>query len=62
MSVFLVSLIIAIFILAHQTMMEPSHLHLVRYLTKGLLAVALVTLVLFFASGMYEERILYAYK
>ncbi|KAG7535899.1 hypothetical protein FFLO_03645 [Filobasidium floriforme] len=59
---FLVTLVISIVFLAHRAMFKPSELHLVRYLTKGLLAVALVTLVLFFASGMYQERIAYANK
>ena len=44
------------------TLPAAPQLHLLNSLLKALLAVALVTLVLFFASGMYQERIAYANK
>lgn len=43
-------------------LLTSTQLAHVRYLAQGFLAVALVTLVLFFASGMYQERIGYANK
>lgn len=73
-SVFLAVLVGFIVLLAHRLVFEPPEVSrsrgrdqtdrvqhtFWRYLAQGTLAVALVTLVLFFASGMYEERIRYA--
>ncbi|KAI5448989.1 hypothetical protein NCC49_005699 [Naganishia albida] len=59
---FLVVLILTIIFLANKILFQPPQLAHVRYLAQGFLAVALVTLVLFFASGMYQERIGYANK
>lgn len=39
---------------------EMTEVHIHPYFTLGLLSVSVTTLVLFFASGMYSERIAYA--
>lgn len=39
---------------------EMAEVHVHRYFTLGLLSVSVTTLVLFFASGMYSEKIAYA--
>jgi hypothetical protein len=39
---------------------EMAHIHVHPYLTLGLLSVSVTTLVLFFASGLYSEKIAYA--
>ncbi|GHJ89600.1 hypothetical protein NliqN6_6002 [Naganishia liquefaciens] len=57
---FLIVLIGAIVFLANKIVFGTFELPLSRYFSQALLAVALVTLVLFFASGMYQERIGYA--
>lgn len=61
-TVFLFALVASIIFLAYRALFEPSSFPPVRYANQGLLAVLLVTLVLFFASGMYQERIRYANK
>ena len=39
---------------------EMAEVHVHPYFTLGLLSVSVTTLVLFFASGMYSEKIAYA--
>lgn len=39
---------------------ETANIHVHPYLTLGLLSVSVTTLVLFFVSGMYSEKIAYA--
>ena len=39
---------------------ETAEIHIHPYFTLGLLSVSVTTLVLFFASGMYSEKIAYA--
>jgi len=39
---------------------ETAEVHIHPYFTLGLLSVSVTTLVLFFASGMYSEKIAYA--
>ena len=39
---------------------EMTDVHVHRYFTLGLLSVSVTTLLLFFASGMYYEKIAYA--
>lgn len=59
---FLLSLILSIFVLSYRVLLAPSPYKLVQYATLGLLLIAIVTLILFFATGVYSEKIAYAYK
>ncbi|ORY89401.1 Spo7-like protein-domain-containing protein [Leucosporidium creatinivorum] len=59
---FLISLIIFIVYLGYTVLILPSIYSLVHYGNVALLLVSLVTLGLFFATGMYSEKIAYAYK
>lgn len=47
-------------ILPQQNTVAIEELHVHPYVASGLLFVAVTTLVLFFASGMYSEKIAYA--
>ncbi|KDE09279.1 hypothetical protein MVLG_00597 [Microbotryum lychnidis-dioicae p1A1 Lamole] len=59
---FLISLALLIVHFAYNVFVRPSIYSLVHYLNVALLLVSLVTLVLFFATGMYSEKIAYAYR
>ncbi|SCV72163.1 BQ2448_4857 [Microbotryum intermedium] len=59
---FLISLALLILHFAYKVFVLPSIYSLVHYLNVALLLVSLVTLVLFFATGMYSEKIAYAYR
>lgn len=43
-----------------EALAEDENIELHPYVAKGLLFVAITTLLLFFASGLYEEKIAYA--
>ncbi|KAL7414755.1 Spo7-like protein-domain-containing protein [Mrakia frigida] len=58
--VFLAILLVTIVVLTHKSFLRPSPTPSLHYLHLSLLPVAVVTLLLFFASGMYAERIGYA--
>ncbi|KAL8278245.1 hypothetical protein RQP46_009418 [Phenoliferia psychrophenolica] len=59
---FLLSLVAIILYLAYTVFIIPSIYSLVHYGNVAFLLVSLMTLVLFFATGMYSEKITYAYK
>ncbi|KAM0752325.1 hypothetical protein T439DRAFT_205579 [Meredithblackwellia eburnea MCA 4105] len=59
---FLFSLVLIILYLAYSVFVIPSIYSLVHYGNVTMFLVSLVTLVLFFATGMYNEKITYAYK
>ncbi|GAA6011959.1 hypothetical protein JCM11491_000117 [Sporobolomyces phaffii] len=59
---FLMSLIAVILYLAYLVLVQPSIYSLVHYSNVACLLVAATTLVLFFATGMYTDKIAYAYK
>ncbi|GAA6007016.1 hypothetical protein JCM10207_009171 [Rhodosporidiobolus poonsookiae] len=59
---FLITLIAVIVYLAYLVFIVPSIYSLVHYGNVAMLLVAGTTLVLFFATGMYAEKIAYAYK
>lgn len=59
---FLFSLIIATFLLAYKSFVAVSPYKVFHYSYVGLLLVAITTLILFFATGMYTDQIAYAYK
>ncbi|GAA5978163.1 hypothetical protein JCM5350_007418 [Sporobolomyces pararoseus] len=59
---FLLSLIAVILYLAYIVFLQPSIYSLVHYSNVACLLVAATTLVLFFATGMYSDKIAYAYK
>jgi uncharacterized membrane protein len=54
---FLGVLVAAIAVLAYLVSCDPSNV-----VNAGLLLISLVTLLLFFATGVYSEKIAYAYK
>jgi hypothetical protein len=68
--VFLASLLLMIALLSSEILLPPSYsflffpyvhfAHLHPHVVEGLLFVSVTTLVLFFASGMYQEKIEYA--
>jgi integral membrane sensor domain MASE1 len=68
--VFLASLLLTIALLSSEILLPSSHsflffpyvhfAHLHPHVVEGLLFVSVTTLVLFFASGMYQEKIEYA--
>nr|AOR51705.1 sporulation-specific protein spo7 [Phaffia rhodozyma] len=58
--IFLAILVVSILVLVHKSFLQPSPTPSLHYLHLSLLPVAVVTLLLFFASGMYAERIGYA--
>ncbi|KAH9809050.1 Spo7-like protein-domain-containing protein [Melampsora americana] len=59
---FLFSLIIVTILLAYKSFVAVSPYKLFHYSYVGLLLVAITTLILFFATGMYTDQIAYAYK
>ncbi|GAA5925818.1 uncharacterized protein JCM15063_005128 [Sporobolomyces koalae] len=59
---FLVSLVAVIAYLAYFVLLQPSIYSLVHYSNVACLLVAATTLVLFFATGMYSDKIAYAYR
>ncbi|EGG06023.1 uncharacterized protein MELLADRAFT_116661 [Melampsora larici-populina 98AG31] len=59
---FLFSLIIVTFLLAYKSFVAVSPYKVFHYSYVGLLLVAITTLILFFATGMYTDQIAYAYK
>ncbi|GAA6064474.1 hypothetical protein JCM10212_001823 [Sporobolomyces blumeae] len=59
---FLFSLTSVIVYLAYLVFVQPSIYSLVHYSNVACLLVAATTLVLFFVTGMYSEKIAYAYK
>ncbi|GAA5996503.1 uncharacterized protein JCM10292_003013 [Rhodotorula paludigena] len=59
---FLLSLVGVIAYLAYNVFVLPSIYSLVHYGNVAMLLVAVTTLVLFFATGMYSEKIAYAHK
>ncbi|GAA5917278.1 hypothetical protein JCM5296_004843 [Sporobolomyces johnsonii] len=59
---FLISLVAVIAYLGYIVFVRPSIYSLVHYGNVALLLVALTTLILFFATGMYSEKIAYAHK
>lgn len=59
---FLLSLILSIALLSYKTFIYPSPYTLFQFLNSGLLLIGIVTLILFFATGVYSEKIAYAYK
>ncbi|TNY18503.1 hypothetical protein DMC30DRAFT_426378 [Rhodotorula diobovata] len=59
---FLFTLVAVIAYLAYVVFVLPSIYSLVHYGNVALLLVAVTTLVLFFATGMYSEKIAYAHK
>ncbi|KAL7005905.1 hypothetical protein EMMF5_004446 [Cystobasidiomycetes sp. EMM_F5] len=59
---FLLSLVLSTVTLAYKVVLAPSPYNAVQFALSGLLLVAIVTLVLFFATGVYSEKIAYAYK
>ncbi|GAA5874620.1 hypothetical protein JCM16303_002926 [Sporobolomyces ruberrimus] len=59
---FLVSLVAVILYLAYLVLVHPSIYSLVHYSNVACLLVAATTLILFFATGMYSDKIAYAYK
>ncbi|KAK4054486.1 hypothetical protein OIV83_000980 [Microbotryomycetes sp. JL201] len=61
-SAFLVALILLIGYLSYTVWILPSIYSLVHYANVTVLLISVVTLVLFFATGLYGEKIAYAYK
>lgn len=59
---FLLSLVLSILLLSYRVFLIPSSNSLVQSANSALLLVGGVTLVLFFATGVYSEKIAYAYK
>lgn len=59
---FLISLVLSTLLLAYKVFLRPSPYTFIQFILYGLLLVALVTLILFFATGVYSEKIAYAYK
>lgn len=59
---FLVSLVLSTLFLAYRVFLAPSPYTFVQFFNSGLLLIGLVTLILFFATGVYSEKIVYAYK
>ena len=59
---FLTSLVLSTLLLAYKVLLRPSPYTLIQFILYGLLLVALVTLILFFATGVYSEKIAYAHK
>lgn len=59
---FLASLVASILVLAYWVALSPPKHKLVQFANLGLLLIGIVTLILFFATGVYSEKIAYAYK
>ncbi|GFZ48356.1 hypothetical protein JCM24511_06104 [Saitozyma sp. JCM 24511] len=59
-SIFLWSFVLAMVVMAHRLVLMPPQTLLLLRALQGSLAVVLITLALFFASGMYEEKVRYA--
>ncbi|KAI8450673.1 Sporulation/nuclear morphology [Phakopsora pachyrhizi] len=59
---FLLSIVVVILLLMYKCFMDKSPYQLIQYLYVGLLLVSVTTLILFFATGMYTDKVLYAYK
>ncbi|KAK4056682.1 hypothetical protein OIO90_002234 [Microbotryomycetes sp. JL221] len=59
---FLIALIVLIAYLSYTVWILPSIYSLVHYANVTILLISVVTLVLFFATGLYSEKIAYAYK
>jgi hypothetical protein len=55
-------LILTILVLAYRVVLLPSPYTLVQFANSGFLLIGIVTLILFFATGVYTEKIAYAYK